>query len=304
MSSEDNAAGADNAASILTDVLLICSIVCATLTIITFLIHRKLMTYPIKLICFLCVCIIIGFTFFLLIFESFVYDEWPCVPFAVITHYFFLANFCWTFCVAFNFYQMIVRRNRDSQKLEIGYHLFSWIAPAIVVTVVGSTGEYGDIGQVCWMKNDVTIFVAFFLPGLILISLNFIFFYFVAREIHETLSSSSSEGASRKEFCVYLSITVSIGVSWTFAFLLFIVPNQTAITVFLYMFSLTAPAQGVFIFLAYVINAKVLARWCGFFGMCIPICSEWGEALDTTASTGSGSSKHQSRSNQSGASSA
>jgi hypothetical protein len=27
----------------------------------------------------------------------------------VIFHYFFLADFCWSFCIAFNFYQMIVK---------------------------------------------------------------------------------------------------------------------------------------------------------------------------------------------------
>lgn len=43
----------------------------------------------------------------------------------MIVHGFYVANFCWTFCIAFNFYQMIVRRNRESESLEKWYALSS-----------------------------------------------------------------------------------------------------------------------------------------------------------------------------------
>ncbi len=33
-------------------------------------------------------------------------------------HYSFLANFCWTFCIAFNFYRMIVAQDRDTRSYE------------------------------------------------------------------------------------------------------------------------------------------------------------------------------------------
>lgn len=48
----------------------------------------------------------------------------------MLTHYFFLANFGWCFAVAFNFYQMIVRRNRESESLEKIYHGISWVCSA------------------------------------------------------------------------------------------------------------------------------------------------------------------------------
>jgi hypothetical protein len=46
----------------------------------------------------------------------------------MIVHGFYVANFCWTFCIAFNFYQMIVRRNRESESLEKWYAIPS-LAP-------------------------------------------------------------------------------------------------------------------------------------------------------------------------------
>jgi hypothetical protein len=128
-------------------VLMILSIVGAFCTVCTFAIFRKLRTYPIKLIMYLCVCIVCGFTAFLIAFEPWVAKyEATCVIIAIFVHYFFLANFLWTFCVAFNFYQMIVRRNRAADWWEKIYHIASWGIPAIFVLFTGAFDQYGDLG--------------------------------------------------------------------------------------------------------------------------------------------------------------
>ena len=76
-------------------VLLIMSIVGAFLTLLTFVIFKvfrplhcyyfdcsqDIRTYPIKLILFLSVCIIIGFTSFIISFESWIYDTDGLQPF-------------------------------------------------------------------------------------------------------------------------------------------------------------------------------------------------------------------------------
>jgi len=205
-------------------------------------------------------------------------------------HFFFVADFCWSFCVAFNFYQMIVRRNREAEQLEKWYHLVSWGIPFLLVVAVAIADKYGDIGGVCYMNSSLTIFLAFFLPGLIIISANSVIFFFIAREIHDTLSSApqaENKREKKKEFRVYISIFISIGLSWIFGFLMVLFPaDNIARVILLVLFSITTPLQGFLIFGSYCLNGKVFGRWAGLLSKCIPFCKQW-EHLGSSRSTGS-----------------
>jgi hypothetical protein len=284
-------------------VILLCiSIASALITLITFVIFGSIRTYPIKLICYLCVCIIIGFSAFIAAAQKQVTDnEGACISMAILVHFFFIANFCWTFCIAFNFYQMIVRRNRESQLLEKWYHLFAWGIPAGLVIGVGSAEQYGRISNQdaaqCWITDDLARFLTFFIPGLLIISSNGILFFFIGREIHETLAGApkSDQRDRRKEFRVYLSIYISIGLSWVFGYLMFLVPEDVVITIFLILFTISTPLQGFFIFVFYCLNKKVAAKWAGLFGYCIPWCKSLEESWTTQTPSG-GSASGQSRS--------
>jgi len=293
-------------------VLMILSIVGAFCTVFTFAIFKKLRTYPIKLIMYLCVCIVCGFTAFLIAFEPWVAAHDPCcIIIAIFVHYFFLANFLWTFCVAFNFYQMIVRRNRSAQSLEKFYHILAWGIPAIFVLFTGAFDQYGDLGGACYIKYALTRFLTFFIPGLVIITCNAILFFFIAREIHETLSTAPKTDAEsfshkRKEFRVYLSIFISIGLSWIFGYLLFLLPFPIVTDIFYILFSIFTPMQGILIFIFYIINKKVAARYAGLFAKCLPCCAAIQQRLDDTHSTSrshSASSKSNRSSNSSSMSS-
>jgi len=285
-----------------TNVLLAISIASALAALITFLVFSSIRTYPIKLICYLCICIIIGFSAFIAADKNPIpQNEGACISMAILVHFFFIANFCWTYCIAFNFYQMIVRRNRESQLLEKWYHLFCWGLPSCLVIGVGSAQEYGAITNgdqsQCWITDDLARFLTFFIPGLLIISSNGILFFFIGREIHETLAGApkSDQRDRRKEFRVYISIYVSIGLSWVFGYLMFLVPEDVVITIFLILFTITTPLQGFFIFVFYCLNKKVAAKWAGLFGYCIPCCKSLEESWTTQTPSG-GSASGQSRS--------
>jgi hypothetical protein len=84
----------ENVMAYLTYVLLGISIAGATLTIITFLIFSRIRTYPIKLICWLCLTIAIGQLLFIIV--SFTAKGTPwCEPAGALVHFWFMANFCW-----------------------------------------------------------------------------------------------------------------------------------------------------------------------------------------------------------------
>lgn len=121
----------ENVMAYLTYVLLGLSIAGATFTIITFMIFSRIRTYPIKLICWLCLTIAIGHLLFVIV--SFTAKGTPwCEPAAALIHFWFMANFCWVctqslafsptfsdliltpsispqqcFCLSYNFYQLV-----------------------------------------------------------------------------------------------------------------------------------------------------------------------------------------------------
>ncbi len=153
--------------SYIVDVLLGLSMFGCIATVSTFVIFRPMRTQPIKLVVYLCMWYVlcclyndiadkliyltsviysIFFAQFFFFLTFYLYNTVMCIPCAMIFHYFFLADFIWTFCVAFNFYQMIVRRNRDAESLEFIYHGAAWIFPMIVVVAMAASKNYYNKG--------------------------------------------------------------------------------------------------------------------------------------------------------------
>eukprot|EP01101_Sappina_pedata_P005077 TRINITY_DN2265_c0_g1_i1.p1 TRINITY_DN2265_c0_g1~~TRINITY_DN2265_c0_g1_i1.p1 ORF type:complete len:323 (+),score=100.81 TRINITY_DN2265_c0_g1_i1:35-1003(+) len=293
---------------------LICSIIGSFLTIVTFLIFPRIRTYSIKLVMFLSTCIMLGYTFFCISSENWVIKNKPwCIIVAFSTHYFFLANFCWTFCIAFNFYQMIVKRNREPHLLEKWYHLFSWGVPAVIVLVVGVLDIYGRLPAgcnddgTCYIRDPNATFGAFFVPGVIIITVNVILFFLIGREIQETLAGApkTDQKNRRQEFRVYLSIFVSIGVSWIFGYIEASIPEEITQLIFYIIFSFMTPAQGILIFFSHCVNEKVISKYCELFGKlpCFPCCNTLAERLQRSSTSTTASRSSSSRSGASSASS-
>ncbi|EGC33439.1 hypothetical protein DICPUDRAFT_95036 [Dictyostelium purpureum] len=270
--------------SYITDVLLCLSIVGSFFTVFTFMVFYKLRTYPIRLIIYLCLSILFAQFFFEISFRS--SENLFCLPSGILLHYFFLADFVWTFCVAFNFYQMIVKRNRDAESLEKYYHLASWGIPLLVVVFCAGFEKYINRGGFCYLENDLPVFLGFFVPGLLVVCANAVIFFFIAREIHDTLKNAprTDKKEKSKEFRVYFSIFVSIGLSWIFGFIMTFFNSDSVLGyIFLILFSVTTPLQGFLIFVSYCVNDKVLAHYArGFKSIGIPIFSRW-ENLDGTS---------------------
>lgn len=99
----------------LTLVLLCMSIAGALITVITFTIFKNVRTFAIKLIMYLCVCIICGQSTFLAVSilstqadrDDTLYGNHFCVVAGAMIHYFFLTNFFWCLCIAINLYLMV-----------------------------------------------------------------------------------------------------------------------------------------------------------------------------------------------------
>lgn len=289
----------ENAMAYITYVLMGLSVAGATLTILTFLIFSRIRTYPIKLICWLCLTIAVGQLLFIIV--SFTAKGTPwCEPAAALIHFWFMANFCWCFCLSYNFYQLIVKRNSQTRELEKYYHLIGWGIPCLFVMIVGAVHRYGESGSTCYIVEALPIFLCFFLPGLLILATNFLLFFFVATEIHGTLTKApqteQKSGEASKELRVLISIFVTVGLSWSFGFLTSLFAQRKTIIVwdiFTVLFTITAPLQGMFIFVAYCLNKKVINRWRKLLGCKV---DESEQTTSATASGKSGTSATRSRS--------
>jgi hypothetical protein len=239
---------------------------------------------------YLCITIVFGHTAFSV---AQVFVPWPavCAGVGAFVHYLLLSNFFWCFCIAFNFYQMIVKRNSGTRQLEKYYHLIGWGTPAVAVMIVGGVGEHGQntlVNGTCYIQSNGLIFGTFFLPGLILISANAVLFFFVASEIHGTLAKApdSEQREKTKEFRVLMSIFVTVGLSWIFAFLNSILITVPVINyIILVLMTMFTPLQGFFIFVAYCLNKKVQLKWMGLFAKCFPCCAVDGAVGTQTTGT-------------------
>jgi len=173
---------------------------------------------------------------------------------------------------------MIVKRNSTTRLLEKYYHLISWGLPCIAVIIVAALKSYGltyGYYGTCYMRGTVLVFMTFFLPGLVVISTNCVLFFFVASEIHTTLSKApeSEKREKTKEFRVLMSIFVTVGLSWILTFAASILsPWPYLREIMLVLTTIITPLQGFFIFIAYCINKKVQHKWQALFTK-IPGCA-------------------------------
>ncbi|EFA77602.1 G-protein-coupled receptor family protein [Heterostelium album PN500] len=278
-----------------TGVLLYLSLIGAGLTIITYLIFPQIRTYPIKLIIYLCLSLFLGNVFLFISYNY--YDTVMCIPSAILVHYLFISQFLWTFCVSLNFYQMIVRKNRGLESYEKYYHLISWGIPLIIVVVLASTNNYVQYDGYCYMAPDLPIFYGFFVPGMIILISNCIIFFLVAREISDTLKKSPNEYRKNRmrEFRVYFSIFATLGVFWIFSFLgIFVDETSTISVIFQTIVAVTAPTQGLLIFITYCINRRVFYSYVKLFSRIFPALDNFVENMTTCKPTTSTTEKSKS----------
>jgi len=130
-----------------------------------------------------------------------------------------------------------------------------------------------------------------------LISANAVLFFFVASEIHGTLAKApdSEQRERTKEFRVLMSIFVTVGLSWIFAFLNSILMTVPVLNyIVLVLMTMFTPLQGFFIFVAYCLNKKVQLKWMAIFAKCFPCCAVDGTLTTTGTKNTAGRSAYSS----------
>lgn len=243
-------------------ILLWSSVLGATCVVVTYTYFDELLTVSAKLIVYLCLCVVFGYISLWL--GLHITLGWLCQMLALITHYLLLANLAWCCCLAINFYQTIVRQYRDIVYLLNWYHPLCWGLPLIPCIINTIFHAYGSADGICFIQGEILRSATFILPGLVILCTNALLFFFIGREIHIMLqgASNTEKRKYRQELRIYFSVFISIGLTWTVIFILYMVYSVPILGLAVKIIaSVIAPTQGILLFITYCCTVQVRIKW-------------------------------------------
>ncbi|KAL5006687.1 hypothetical protein ScPMuIL_015493 [Solemya velum] len=257
----------DTALEIFTIVCTCFSLVALLLSFITYMLFDILRTIPGKNN----ICLIVALFFAQATFQ-FGLNETNngdmCVALGIISHYFWLATFfCMTVCCFHMFLAFDVRRmtsyERNSNHLVRRYCLFSFGTPlAILILNSGITAAinekvfFGYGPPNCFLTNIYSLGFALVLPLIVCTTANVVFFSIAMKNIHSSPKIQSTK-RDRGQILVYIKLFSLTGLTW----MLQLLDSNLEISAFSFLATFLNGCQGVFIFLSYICNKRVLSLY-------------------------------------------
>ena len=241
------------------------SVSCLFLTFLTYVLFKSLRTVPGKN------NMILAFTLFwaqlFLQFGLWQNTVQPvCVFLGVTIHYFWLTAFCAMNVCSMHMFKvfhspMMVSRN-TGKKATLYYSLYTFATPlvfiSIFIIVILVQSDFKKVGygnRICFLSDFIHIVIMFIIPACVIIVINAVLCgvaYWYIR------SSPRVEGSvDRNDFKIYLKLTTITGTAWVFLF----IDTLNPLSVFSYVAATAGALQGVYIFIAFICNKKVLSLY-------------------------------------------
>ena len=191
-----------------------------------------------------------------------------CVTGVIISQYFFLSAFFWMGCIAWTFFNKIVRAVKTYGKTNKNYvrncALLSWICPVIfpisslLFSLIPNKGSDYSMPYVganiengvthCWVE-DPWRYIGFLVPAYLILLFNCVCFGMVARVIVKSVKVESEIQGLYKTAKAMMVAAVSIGLPWLVAGL-----AVGPIAGFMqYLFIVTTGIQGPLLFISLVL---------------------------------------------------
>ncbi|XP_045197929.2 probable G-protein coupled receptor Mth-like 11 [Mercenaria mercenaria] len=249
---------------------LIISICSLAITLLVYITFSQLLNIPGKIL----VCLIISLLFAQLLFLISAESEnisQLCISVAVLTHYFFLAAFCWMNVIALDLWITFSNKfmsggSRRNKKRFLKYNLYAWMTPFVIVCSAVALNfspfdnEYATLKprygkDVCWISSKNGLFLFFAGPLALFKLFDVVSFVFTA--IHIARAKQQGAMATQKSsscsFLINLKLSLIMGLTWVFAF----VANITNETSMWYLFIIFNSLQGLFIAVCFLCTRKV-----------------------------------------------
>ncbi|CAG5136682.1 unnamed protein product [Candidula unifasciata] len=180
-----------------------------------------------------------------------------CTVSGISIHYFWLNVFCWCFTCSYNMFCVFSAKTRTTRssswyKKEMAMKLFFCsAAPALVVSLVIH----------CSLDSPLLVYITLFTPILGILISNFVFYLISVIEIHNVRKLQTqkflSKHESSKSIYIYLKLSTVTGIFW----ILTLIAEATDIDALRVFAILLNGLQGVFIFVSFVCNKRVLKMY-------------------------------------------
>ena len=193
-----------------------------------------------------------------------------CTIAAILLAYGFLAAFIWMNVIAVDtwlvFRPSAAFSRSDDDERSLLVHIFcGWGIPLLLVAVpIGM--NYSNVdpkfipdfgGSRCWFTQRYAMLVYFGLPFALSIVLNIFLYistsYNLHKAFHNALVASKAEGY---HFGIYVRLFILKGITWIFGFISAFTDEIVIDIIFVILTSL----QGLFLFISFVCNKRVLAE--------------------------------------------
>ena len=265
----------DLALGYITFISFLLSILCLIFLLVTYILFPQLRTLPGKNLMNFAATLLFFMVFWLPSSFSEVRSDKPsCTAMAIMEHYFLMALFVSMSVIAFHTCKVFARNlpapkmsEGHERKMFCAYLASVWILPGVFVAIcvvldnqdVVKLG-YGE-SEICWLteNNAYTYFVT--IPIAVLSSFNIIAFVITAvylRKHGQNTAAKQASGNRRSNLSIYVKLSTLMGFTWLFGLLALVV---TSTTVFWYFFVILTSLQGVFVAVAFVLNAKTFSLY-------------------------------------------
>ncbi|OWF39941.1 uncharacterized protein LOC110464396 [Mizuhopecten yessoensis] len=193
-----------------------------------------------------------------------------CIVFGVLIHIFWLSTFgCMNVC-SFHMYSVFAgdmmagRLSAWNWKRRISlYILYSYgLSAAIVfinIIVVYLTSHDNNIGYGetrCFISNNVSFYLTFLAPVLIICFSNVYFFIKTAIQIKNSPKVDSTK-ERRNQYVIYVKLFSVTGITW----ILLVVDTLFPVSVFSFLVTIATACQGLFVLASFVLNRRVFSYY-------------------------------------------
>ncbi len=194
-----------------------------------------------------------------------------CTTAAVLLAYGFLAAFVWMNIIAADTWLVFrpssaFSRADEEGKSLIVHMLLGWGIPALLVAVpivmnfVDGVNEHfrPDFGGPrCWFTERYAMLVYFGVPIALSLLLNIFLYVHTSVNLHKALKNAALAAKAEKyHFGIYVRLFVLMGITWIFGFISAFT-NQIVID---FIFVVLTALQGLFLFISFVCNRRVLSE--------------------------------------------
>ena len=197
-------------------------------------------------------------------------DKPACKAVAVLEHYFLIASFVGMSVIAFHTFEVFARSllvpkmsTGRERKLFCVYVALVWILSAVFggICIVLDDQDIVEIGygesEICWLTEKAySYFVT--IPIAVLLLFNIIAFVITAVYLQKNSQNIAARQARRSNLSIFIKLSTLMGFTWLFGLLALVVTSTTA---FWYFFVILTSLQGVFVAMAFVVNARTFSLY-------------------------------------------